>query len=97
MVKIDILVLEGSSPAALGVTLDVIDAVNRLAGEAVFEWRAVVANGSVARLRGGVSVPAQPLRNARSRDLVVILGIGAGTDEAVGDRIIEPDALLAAK
>ena len=97
MVKIDILVLEGSSPAALGVTLDVIDTVNRLAGEAIFEWRAVIANGSVARLRGGVSVPAQPLRMARSRDLVIVLGIGAGTDDAVEDRIIAPDALLAAK
>ncbi len=97
MAKIDILVLEGSSPAALGVTLDVIDAVNQLAGEAVFEWRAVVANGSVAKLRGGVSVPAQSLRKARSRDLVIVLGIGAGTDAAVEERISAPDALLAAK
>jgi transcriptional regulator GlxA family with amidase domain len=97
MVKIDILALEGSSPAALGVTLDVLDTVNRLAGEAVFEWRAVVADGSVARLRGGVSVPAQPLSKARSRDLVIVLGIGAGTDAAVEDRIVAPDALVAAK
>jgi len=36
MNKIDILVLEGSRPAVLGVTLDVIDTINRLAGE---EWR----------------------------------------------------------
>jgi transcriptional regulator GlxA family with amidase domain len=97
MVKIDILALEGSSPAALGVTLDVLDTVNRLAGEAVFEWRAVVADGSVARLRGGVSVPAQPLSKARPRDLVIVLGIGAGTDAAVEDRIVAPDALVAAK
>lgn len=97
MVKIDILVLEGSSPAALGVTLDVLDAVNRLAGATLFDWRAVVADGTVARLRGGVSLPAQPLPKVRSRDLVIVLGIGAGTDTAAEERIVTPDALVAAK
>ena len=74
MVKIDVLVLNGSSPAALGITLDVIDNVNRLAGETIFEWRAVVADGSAAQLRGGVTLPAQPLAKVRPRDLVVVLG-----------------------
>jgi transcriptional regulator GlxA family with amidase domain len=97
MIKVDILVLEGSSPSALGITLDVLDAVNQLADEAVFDWRAVVTGGSVARLRGGLSVPAQPLHKARPRDVVIILGIGARTEAAIQDRIVAPDALLAAK
>ncbi|MGY4155615.1 transcriptional regulator GlxA family with amidase domain [Bradyrhizobium sp. USDA 4461] len=96
MVRIDILILEGSSPAALGVTLDVLDTVNRLADEPVFEWRAVVSDGSVAKLRGGVSLPAQSLRRSKPRDLVIVLGIGAGTDAAVDERIAAPDATHAA-
>ena len=97
MIKVDILVPERSSPAALGITLDVLDAVNRLAGEAVFGWRAVVTAGSIARLRGGVTLSAQPLSHARPRDLVIVLGIGAGTDAELEDRVIAPDAPIAAK
>ncbi len=97
MVRIDVLVLEGSSPAALGITFDVLDAVNRLAGEAVFDWRTVAADGPLARLRGGVSLPARPLSKARPRDVVIVLGIGSGTDTAIEGRIAAPDALAAAK
>jgi len=97
MIGIDIMVLEGSSPAALGVTLDVVDNVNQQAEEPVFDWRAVVTDGSVAKLRGGVNLPAQPLSKARPRDLVIVLGIGAGTDAAVERRIAAPDAQIAAK
>jgi transcriptional regulator GlxA family with amidase domain len=97
MIKVDILVLEGSSPAALGITLDVLDAVNRLAGEAVFGWRAIVTDGSVARLRGGISLPARPLSRVRPRDLAIVLGIGTATDAEVQSRVLAPDAAAAAK
>ncbi|WP_194459854.1 GlxA family transcriptional regulator [Bradyrhizobium sp. CCBAU 53421] len=97
MIKVDILVPESSSPAALGITLDVLDAVNRLAGEAVFGWRAVVTEGSTAQLRGGVSLPAQPLSRARPRDLAIVLGMGAGTDAEIEHRVVAPDAPAAAK
>jgi len=97
MMRVDVLALEGSSPAALGVTFDVLDAVNRLAGEPVFEWRTLVTHGSVARLRGGVSAPARPLSRAKPRDLVIVLGIGACDDAAVEERIAAPDALVAAR
>jgi transcriptional regulator GlxA family with amidase domain len=97
MVKVDILALEGSSPAALGITFDALDAVNRLAGEAIFEWRTLATNGSLARLRGGVSLPARPLSKTKPRDLVVVLGIGACDDAAVEERIAAPDALAAAR
>lgn len=97
MLRVDILVLEGSSPSALGITLDVLDAVNKLAGEPVFEWRTIVTGGSFVRLRGGISVPARPLSKAKPRDLVVVLGLGAETDAAVENRIRAPDALAAAK
>ena len=96
MIQLDILVLEDASPAALGVTLDVMDAADRLSGRPVFNWRVVTGAGQAACLRGGVSLPARPLAEAEPRDLVVVLGLGAATPAEVMARMARPDAMAAA-
>jgi transcriptional regulator GlxA family with amidase domain len=95
--KIDILALNECGPGALGVTLDVLTVVNRLAERKVFDWRVLCVEGSMASARGGLSIPAQPLERARPRDLVIVLGIGTAAAEEVRPRLETPEAMQASK
>jgi transcriptional regulator GlxA family with amidase domain len=95
MMRLDILVLDGTSAASLGVTIDVLDAANRIAGRKLFEWRMVGA-GKEAHARGGICAPTEPLAKARARDLVIVPGLGAATKEEVVERLACADAMLAA-
>jgi transcriptional regulator GlxA family with amidase domain len=94
MIRVDIIALGGTSAASLGVTVDVLDAANRLAGRKLFCWR-MLGSTRIARARGGISAATEPLRKARSRDLVVIPGLGAATKEEIVDRLAVADARAA--
>lgn len=95
MIRIDTLVLAGSSPAPLGITLDVLSAANRLAGKRLFDQRVLSPGAPSVALRDGLSMAAQPLTAARARQLVVLPGLGAATPGQIADRLAEPDAQLA--
>jgi transcriptional regulator GlxA family with amidase domain len=90
MVRIDIVVLDGASAASLGVTVDVLDAANRISRQELFSWR-MLGPRRMARARGGVSAATEPLHNARSRQLVVIPGLGAATKEEIVRRLALSD------
>jgi transcriptional regulator GlxA family with amidase domain len=95
--KLDIIALDDCGPAALGITLDVLETVNRLAQRSVFEWRVLCARGSASRARYGVRAAASPLARARPRDLVIVLGAGMATPEGLGERLANDDVAQAAQ
>lgn len=96
MVKLDVLALTDASVAAVGVTLEVLDAANRLARRKVFDAR-VVSTAASARLRNGVRVVAQPIGRADPRDVVVVPGLGCTTPGEVARRMADRDVQRAAK
>src|SRR5215469_7481180 len=99
MAAIDLLVLDGAGPAALGLAVDALDTANRVAafvGAERIAWRVLSVGGSRATLRHGISLAAQPIAAARARDVVVVLGIGAAGPEEIEQRLAEPDARKAA-
>ncbi|MBV8031487.1 MAG: helix-turn-helix domain-containing protein [Betaproteobacteria bacterium] len=98
MAAIDLLVLDGAGPGALGLTLDSLDAANRIAphvGAERLDWR-VLSVGRSAQIRHGMAIPARPISEARARDVVVALGIGAAGPEEIERRLAQPDAREAA-
>ncbi len=97
MTNIDLVVLKEASPAAVGVSIDVLDAVNRLAGQRLVTWRILSPAGAQTSTRGGLLMPAQPLVRAHPRDIVIIPGLGAGTEAEITARLAEPDAVQAAR
>ena len=60
MIGIDTLVLEGASASAVGTTVDVVSAANRIIGTPTFDLRFVSPEPDVV-LRGGLVATAQPL------------------------------------
>ena len=99
MVSIDIVVPDGAGPAALGLTLDALDTANRVAaylGAERFDWRVLCVARSRAALRHGISIPAQPIRGARARDIVIVLGMGAAGPEEIDRRLAQVDVREAA-
>jgi transcriptional regulator GlxA family with amidase domain len=76
MIGFDVLVLQGASASAVGTTIDVVSAANRIIGSPTFDLRFVSCESRVT-LRGGLIATAQPLARARPRDVVVIPGLGA--------------------
>ena len=99
MVTIDIVVPDGAGPAALGLTLDALDTANRVAayvGAERFDWRVLCVARSRAALRHGISIPAQPIRGARARDIVIVLGMGAAGPEEIDRRLAQVDVREAA-
>lgn len=96
MVRIDILALAQCSPAALGITTDVLGAANRLAGRRLFDSRVLSPDAPAVALRNGMSIEALPLVSARGRDLVVLPGLGAATPDELVERLAQPDAQEAA-
>ena len=97
MTNIDLVVLKEASPAAVGVSIEVLDAVNRIAGRRLLNWRILSPSGAQTTARGGLLMPAQPMVRAQPRDIVILPGLGAGTDAEVTARLAEPDAGQAAR
>jgi transcriptional regulator GlxA family with amidase domain len=96
MIGFDVLVLEGASAGAVGTTIDVVSAANRILGKPTFDLRFVSPEGRVG-LRGGLVAAAQPLSRARPRDVVVTPGLGAATAEEIAERLGAADVPVAAK
>lgn len=97
MTDIDLIVLKEASPAAVGVSIELLDMVNRLAGQRLLNWRILSPSGTQATLGGGLFMPAQPLVRAQARDIVILPGLGTGTEAEMAARIAEPDAVAAAR
>ncbi|MFD9547120.1 GlxA family transcriptional regulator [Nocardia salmonicida] len=96
MIGIDALVLDGASASAVGTTVDVVSAANRILGTPTFDLRFVSPDTEVA-LRGGLTATAQPLTRAAPRDIVVVPGLGAADPEELASRLAEPDVDLAGR
>jgi transcriptional regulator GlxA family with amidase domain len=94
MIGIDMLVLEGASASAVGTTVDVVSAANRILGTSTFDLRVVSQNTPVV-LRGGLVATAQPLARARPRDVVVTPGLGAADAQEISDRLAAADIAAA--
>ena len=90
MIGIDTLVLEGASASAVGTTVDVVSAANRILGTPTFDLRFVSPTTPVT-LRGGLVATAQPLARARARDVVVTPGLGAADAQEISDRLAAAD------
>jgi len=96
--KIEVLVLAGSMPSSVAITLDVLSTANRLqqarGRSPVFTARLA---GSGARLAASLATEArlQIADRARSTDVVVVPGLGMTTEEEVMTRLARRDAALA--
>lgn len=92
MIGLDVIVPPGGSAAALGITVDMTEATNRLAERPVFDLRLLGVRAG-EQVRGGVIAPTTPLSEAgAARDLVVVLGTGAGDQPALEALLASPDA-----
>lgn len=96
MVGFDVLVLDGASASAVGTTVDVVSAANRILGRPTLDLRFVAASSRVV-LRGGLVAAAQPLDGARARDVVVVPGLGAAEPEEIAERLRAADVAVAAQ
>jgi transcriptional regulator GlxA family with amidase domain len=94
VIGFDVLVLEGASASAVGTTIDVVSAANRIAGKPTFDLRFVSPQSRVT-LRGGLVAEAQPLARTRPRDVIVTPGLGAATAEEIADRFGAADIAVA--
>ncbi|MFT4200921.1 GlxA family transcriptional regulator [Gordonia sp. (in: high G+C Gram-positive bacteria)] len=93
-VEVDLLVLDGASAGAVGATLDILSAANRLAGGRRFDYRCV-GTGETARLRGGLLAPTTPLGGTRARRVVILPGLGAATADEIAALTARPDTAAA--
>lgn len=83
MIGLDVIVPPGGSAAALGITIDVVAAANRLAGRTLFDLRLLAARRD-EQVRGGLIAPTIPFAEAgAARDVVLLLGTGAGERETL--------------
>jgi transcriptional regulator GlxA family with amidase domain len=96
MLGIDVLVLEGASASAVGTTIDVVSAANRIIGEPTFDLRFVSPESQVV-LRGGLVATAQPLTSARPRDVIITPGLGAAEPQEIVDRLDAADVAVACR
>ncbi len=90
MIGLDILVLEHASAAAVGATVDIVSAANRIHGSRMFDLRFVSTQNRV-EFRGGLVTQAQPLERARPRDAVITPGLGAADPEEIEERLSHSD------
>lgn len=90
MIGIDVLVLADAASSAVGTTVDIVSAANRIIGTPTFDLRFVSPEAQVV-LRGGLVVTAQPLARTRPRDVVVLPGLGAADATEISDRLAQPD------
>src|SRR5882757_6551736 len=96
MIGFDVLVLEGASASAVGTTIDVVSAANRIIGKPTFDLRFVSPESRVT-LRGGLVADARPLARTRPRDVIVTPGLGAATAEEIADRLAAADIAVASE
>lgn len=96
MIGFDVLVLDGASASAVGVTIDVISAANRILGKPAFDLRFVSPQNHVV-LRGGLVAATQPIEQARARDVVVVPGLGAAQPQEIAERLSGTDVSVAAQ
>ncbi|MFT3899053.1 MAG: helix-turn-helix domain-containing protein [Gordonia sp. (in: high G+C Gram-positive bacteria)] len=89
-VEVDVLLLDGASASAVGATIDILSAANRIATERRFDFR-YVGVGESTRLRGDLAAPTVPLASNPARELIVVPGLGAATASEVTDRCRQPD------
>jgi transcriptional regulator GlxA family with amidase domain len=94
VIGIDVLVLDGASASAVGATVDIVSAANRINGDPTFDLRFVSPAGRVL-LRGGLVAQAQPLAHARPRDMIIAPGLGAADAQEITDRLAEKDISMA--
>ncbi len=97
MTAIDLIVLKGASPAGVGISIEVLDAVNRIAGQRLVTWRILSPAGAQTSARGGLLIPAQPMVRAQPRDIAIVAGLSAGDEAELAARLAEPDAIQAAR
>lgn len=90
MVGLDVLVLDGASASAVGATVDIVSAANRILGQRTFDLRFVSTRRHVT-LRGGLVAEADRLSKARPRDVVVTPGLGAAEPDEIAERLGAPD------
>lgn len=103
MIGLDLLVLDGAGPASVGVTIDVVDAANRIAAAgsgrraAPIDLRVVAAStAGTVPLRGGLSIEAVDIDGLRPQAWVVVAGLGAARPEELDRRLAQPDVRRAA-
>jgi transcriptional regulator GlxA family with amidase domain len=89
VVEIDLLVLDDASAAAVGTTVDVVSAANRILGHTRFDLRVVAPTRRVT-LRAGLRMTAEPFAGATPRDVVIIPGLGAADAREIDDRLATP-------
>ena len=92
MIGLDVIVPAGGSAAALGITIDVAEAANRLAEHPLFDVRLLAARRDET-VRGGLTAPTTPFAEAGApRDVALFLGTGAGEQEIIEGLLSEPGA-----
>ncbi|ORW26686.1 hypothetical protein AWB91_05410 [Mycobacterium paraense] len=96
MIGFDVLVLDGASASAVGVTIDVISAANRILATPAFDLRFVSPQRHVD-LRGGLAAAAAPLADATARHVVVVPGLGAAQPAEIAERLGGADVAAAAE
>ncbi|MQY27270.1 GlxA family transcriptional regulator [Nocardia aurantia] len=96
MLGIDLLILNDASAAAVGATVDVVSAANRILGTTEFDLRPVSPTRRVA-LRGGLATQADPLARATPQALIIAPGLGAADAQEIDERLSRPDAHVAAR
>ena len=96
VIGVDVLILDGASASAVGTTIDVISAANRIIGTPSFDLRFVSPESRVT-LRGGLIAHAQPLARARPRDVTVTPGLGVADANEITHRLAAADIAVAGR
>jgi transcriptional regulator GlxA family with amidase domain len=102
MIGLDLVVLEGAGPASVGVTIDVVDAANRIADASPdgrarpIDLRIVTVRDRTVPLRGGLSIDAVGIERLRPRAWAVVAGLGAAGPTDLDARLAQPDVRYAA-
>ena len=94
MIGIDVLVLEGASASAVGTTVDVVSAANRIIGAPTFDLSFVSPESRVT-LRGALSATTHPLERAEPREIVIVPGLGSADAAEISARLAATDIELA--
>ncbi|MFT3714376.1 MAG: helix-turn-helix domain-containing protein [Gordonia sp. (in: high G+C Gram-positive bacteria)] len=94
-VHVDVLVLRNASAGAVGATVDVLSAADRIIGEHRFVLR-FVGVGATTVLRGGLSVTTCGLDGTTAAGVVIVPGLGAATPDEVTDLLGRDDVNAAA-
>jgi AraC-like DNA-binding protein len=92
MPTLDVLLLDGASPSAYGITADIVDGANRLSlaqnpsrGTGPIAVRVLAVGRDGARLRAGIRLSATDIAAARPGPWVVVPGLGAASPTELSD------------